>query len=147
MRITLAIDGVEVVDRALARYVARLTDATPAFEDIGRQLADNNTATFAQQGQGWAPLSARYAAYKVRHFPGRPILVRTGALRDSLTQRPFGIDRVLPQSGTFGSAARYGRYHQQGTPRMPARPPLDVTEQTRKTMAKTLQRYIVGQDR
>jgi len=100
----------------------------PVFEDeLGRQ--------FAAEGGGpsgpWAPLSEAYEAWKTDRFPGQPILVATGALREALT------DSVSQQAWrewsasafSFGTAGvEYASFHQTGTGRMPARPPFDFGE-------------------
>lgn len=149
MQLMLQVDGVTAINRTLTRWRGRLADASPAFDEIGGLFAQIETRRFAQQGPGWAPLSPAYARAKAALFPGRPILVRTGQLRDSLTQRPFGIDRVGPTFAEFGTNIPYAQYHQHGTPHMPARPPLvtDLAETDKRRMTKIMQRYIVGLDR
>lgn len=142
MRFTITVEGEKVIDRTLARYIDNMTDATPAFEAIGDQFAQAETAIFLQQGPGWAPLSPKYAAYKARYFPGMPILIRTGKLQQSLTSRPFGHEQIRAQSGEYGTSVNYAKYHQHGTSKMPQRRPVNVPEATRKAMAKTMQRYL-----
>lgn len=36
-------------------------------------------------GGGWQPLNPDYEKWKAVHFPGKPLMERTGALRDDLT--------------------------------------------------------------
>ncbi|RIJ76611.1 hypothetical protein D1871_11095 [Nakamurella silvestris] len=143
MQFTINVGGEQVIDRTLLRFVERLESAQPAFERIGDQFAQAEMANFLTQGGGWAPLSPGYAAYKAARFPGRPILVRTGEMRDSLTHRPFGIDTVGDTRAEFGTADPKAKYHQHGTSKMPARPPVKVSEGNRNEMAKTLQRYLM----
>lgn len=125
-----------------------VTRLTAAFERAGAEVADVGkhvlpklvpvleeavARQFDAQGAGpemgsWAPLSESYAAWKEKHYPGAPILVRTGKLRAALTdsnaegaRRDVGSD-VL----TYGTqGVPYASHHQEGTSRMPARPPFD----------------------
>jgi phage gpG-like protein len=90
-------------------------------------------AQFDAEGDGpssgpWKPLSQTYAKQKARLFPGKPRLVRTGALRDALTQSssPFANRAYTANEMQYGSQnVPYASFHQTGTERMPARPPFD----------------------
>lgn len=69
-------------------------------------------------GDRWAPLSDNppgkgYATWKQKHFPGRPLLVRTGALKDSMTRKgaPGNIFAISKTTGVFGTSIPYGIYH------------------------------------
>jgi phage gpG-like protein len=100
----------------------------PVFE---AELAKQFDAEGAGPNRGsWAALSPAYEEWKGRNYPGQPILVRTGALRDALTMsegshalRDFG--RQTFNYGTSGLP--YASFHQSGTARMPDRPPFDLT--------------------
>lgn len=75
------------------------------------------------EGQRWPQLSDKYKAWKEKHFPGAPILVRTGALRASMTELGVSgnisiIDKV---SGIFGTTIPYGIYHNEGGQKVPRR--------------------------
>lgn len=67
----------------------------------------------------WAPLSVKYAAWKAIHYPGQPILVRTGALKASMTQlgAPGNITIITKTGAVFGSSISYGIYHDSDQPR------------------------------
>lgn len=95
-------------------------------------LEDFSKRQFRGHGLGpnrgkWAPLTDAYARWKAKHYPGKPILERTGALKESLTnagdvnalreERPTGI--------SYGSRIQYGHYHQLGTIYMVDRPLFD----------------------
>ena len=72
----------------------------------------------------WPALSEKYKAWKEKHYPGRSIMVRTGALRDSLTGGPGGIAYAtrrgrgwsirLGTSVTSPSGFDYPHAHQTG---------------------------------
>ena len=77
----------------------------------------------------------------------------TSALRDALTGSGSG-SRVKKtkdslEVGIKGPAAEYGKYHQTGTPIMPARPPIKFSRNLRNksglmfTVSQMLQRIVV----
>lgn len=99
---------------------------TEAFErDMRRQFAEEGSGP----GRGkWADLSPAYAKWKEQHFPGQPILQRTGDMQRALTDsadphamRTTQVDRF--EFGTVGLP--YASFHQLGTQLMPDRPPFD----------------------
>lgn len=122
-----------------------------AFERAGAEVADVGkhilpavvpvleAATkrqFAAEGQGpdagnWKPLSARYAEWKEANFPGMPILQRTQALVRGLTDGGASTARrdISGDSLVFGTrGVPYASFHQTGTAKMPARPPIDLDD-------------------
>lgn len=137
--------GEAQIARRLARVSIAARNVAPAWEVIAESFLAVERDQFDSQGSlsgGWAPLSEGYAAWKARHYPGKPILQRTGDLAASLTEGPE--IRVIEASFMIlGSAVPYGRYHQTGTPRMPRRRPVDIPEPVRRAWIKTVQRYLV----
>jgi len=80
----------------------RVTDLTE------RAVAKNIESGGDWSGRSFPPLSAGYAAFKARHFPGRPILVQSGALRASLRSGGAGnLRRVGANLTDFGTALDY----------------------------------------
>lgn len=146
-RISFSFYGDVQLDRTLQRFELRAADASPAFEQIGDSFARAESRQFSSQGAygsgGWPALSPAYAAWKARHFPGKPILQRTGELAESLTSRPFGIDVVESQFAVFGSAVPHGRFHQIGGPDLPQRRPVELPDTLRRRWVKILQRWLV----
>lgn len=72
----------------------------------------------------WVPLSPRYAAWKARHFPGKPIMRLRDVLYGSLTQtgHPMAVNTVTRRRIEFGTRVPYARAHQHGVPgRLPQR--------------------------
>jgi phage gpG-like protein len=72
-------------------------------------------------GTPWKRLTPAYSAWKQQHFPGQPILRRTGLMLDSAYLTTRG-DTFLVRSTS------YGKYHQFGTSRMAARPWMGVPD-------------------
>lgn len=88
------------------------------------------------QSGSWAPLSVSYAKWKAAHFPGKPILQRTGALKAALTGPGANARRdISGNTLSFGTTGLpYASFHQTGTGRMPARPEFDFGPDFEKAM-------------
>ena len=74
----------EVLEQRLEDIGMRAKDLKPVLDAFGRHIVEEHIpAQFARQGtpRRWAPLSPAYKRWKDKHFPGRPILVRTGAMQ------------------------------------------------------------------
>ncbi len=122
-------DNSQAVDKALANFQAAVADERPALQAI----ADDFRALIARQfstegraeGTPWpARVGAGLAPPSKRAKQASPLLVRTGALRDSLLgpSAPGHVEELEAQSLTLGSRLPYALFHQLGTRRMPARP-------------------------
>lgn len=146
MRLTFSFYGDVQLDRTLARFSDNVGDARPVWEKLAAAFARAERRQFKSQGAyasgGWSPLSPKYAEWKARHYPGQPILVRTGELRASLTERPFGVEVIEPQQMAVGSDVDYGAFHQRGDG-LPRRRPVEFTEAMRREWVSKLQRFIV----
>lgn len=104
------------------------------LEDVGRQMVSEG----GWAGDPWAELSPEYAEWKERKVPGLPKLVgitRTG----DIGQRPqtykrsgkMAAELVAPQAVTvtkksmiYHPFSEVAGYHEFGTEKMPARPPV-----------------------
>lgn len=141
--------GAEPFARVLRRFSDNLADATPAFEAMAEyQVGTVNARQFAEQGSAetgkWAPLSPPYARFKARVRPGRPILVFDGDLRKEMTVPGKGVYEIHRRGMTVGTDLPYAKYHQKGTPNMPARPLMGPPrEADTRQFEKILQRFIV----
>ena len=126
---------------SLEILVAELEDFTPVlertrdliFEWVGTAF-DTGGATTA--GGPWAALSPRYRAWKDAHFPGRPVLSASEALRHSLTggencRVEIGPDHLLIESTLMVGPWNLSGLHETGAPnaKVPARP-IDLPEVT-----------------
>jgi hypothetical protein len=144
-RLHISFYGDEQLDRTLEAIELRAQDASPAWQVLADRFLDIEERQFATQGAygsgGWSPLSPKYAAWKARHYPGAPILVRTGELRDSLTNGPD--IRVITRSAmAVGSGVDHGLYHQRGDG-VPQRRPIEFPEDERQHWVHTLHRFLV----
>lgn len=147
LRFTFSVEGETQIDRTLARFADNIDDATEVWENLAGRFAAMERRQFDSEGAygsgGWAALSPAYAAWKARAYPGKPILERTGALRESLTVRPFGVEAIEARAMAVGSGIDYGRFHQAGTGTMPRRRPVEFPESERRTWIRLIQRFIV----
>ena len=86
-------DGLTVYNRRLEGLKARAEDLTIPLKEIGKDLKKGIGEQFASQGAWaydwpypgagpWKPLSDAYRRWKEEHYPGRPILVASGTMRD-----------------------------------------------------------------
>ena len=100
-------------DRAMADFPVRIAQAqSRALWYIGQAVSSRAQLAFRTSSlrpSAWAPRKDK----KSKH----PLLIRSGNLRQSIAWRFNGDDTVV-----VGSPAKYARYHQFGTKRMPARP-------------------------
>jgi phage gpG-like protein len=133
------VQGDEELVRAFGLMASRVSDWRPFWPDIAAVFYIGESARFASEGFGaWPPLSDGYRKWKQKHYPGQKILSLTGALRESLTSRT-GASAVYQDEAlqlTLGTATHYAKYHQYGTGRMPARPPIDITQEDINVMGR-----------
>lgn len=104
----------------IEKSVKLVGDLRVAFGLIGRDWFKSNRAQFSLKGSGqYTPLRERYAQEKRRAVGNKPILVRSGRLRDSVTN--FGsADSVINITQTamiLGTRVPHGIYHQSDKPR------------------------------
>jgi phage gpG-like protein len=146
--VTVSVAGARGFVTRIDRWTINLKNMNPAYNAIANYQASEWKKQFASQGSQfgtpWAPLSPKYRAWKAAHFPGQPILVRTGRLRTSLTQRPLGIEEVSTKGLRLGTDVPYAQWHQRGTRVMPRRQLYsNKADATRaRTISKIMQTYI-----
>jgi phage gpG-like protein len=92
--------------------------------EISRDIFKTTKQNFILKGDGQYPsLSKAYAKRKAATLGSLPILVSSGALRDSVTGRGNSdtIRHIGRQSLVQGTNVKYSGYIQRGTKKMPAR--------------------------
>lgn len=128
--------------RDLGRYV--FPKLIPVFEKaVGRQFDEEGRGPFAGK---WAPLTEPYRAWKQANYPGQPTLVRTGTLREALTNSasPFAARDFSGGELVFGTrGVEYASFHQIGTSKMAGRPPFDFGTDTDREMRNAVQKGVV----
>ena len=118
------IDNDRTFARNLDKAIKEVGDLRFAMGEISRDIFKTTKQNFILKGSGqYPPLSPAYAKFKERVKPGRPILVFSGALRDSVTGTG-NSDTILnigKQSLIQGTKVPYARFIQEGTAKMPLR--------------------------
>lgn len=136
----------EQIDR-IGQLSARARNLTRFFEreaDLFRERMEEQFDTGGKHtGGSWEPLEPIYAAWKEAHYPGQPILVREGHLRESLTAAgaPGHVEEITPTSLVVGTRNPTAAMHQWGTRRMPARPIIVLEEAYKSGIADRLLRF------
>lgn len=103
----LSTSGLEAADRHLAELALSTSDLSPVLRDIAQDAARRNASWWS--ASRWPPLTAKYAARKAQRYPGRPVEVRTGRLRDSLTRADALTLELGPHTLKLGTDVPYAR--------------------------------------
>ena len=155
MAVMLTFDllGERQVRRRLEQFSVLVNSAEPAWLAIAEDFLRLERRQFGSEGEagsgGWAPLSPAYGAWKAVRYPDSPLLQKSGALVNSLTWAgaPGQVRDITPFSVTLGTSVPYARLHQDGTPTMPQRRPIELTEADKVRWVEILQAWIVGNAR
>lgn len=149
--LTIAMPGLPALTVGLSRLRTGIADWTPFWRDefapfFYRYVQQDFVLEGGGSGASWAELSPKYAAWKQRHFPGRGILVREGALKASLAgvEAVGAIFRPTATALEIGTSVPYAIYHQAPRPgsRLPQRPPMRVNDAFMTVVGKSLQQYV-----
>lgn len=155
--------GLDLVGEKLTAFQRHAADMREPLGTIGRGLIDIVGGQFNTEGSTgatghWAPLSPEYGAWKAKHAPGLPLLVGirpTG----SKGQRPQTYARsgkmrmqLLNPESLHVSATRLlyapdsdiAGYHETGTDKMPARPPVDPRLTDLRSFDRVFSGWIAG---
>lgn len=135
----------ELTERQMVAFEHAAGDMTEPLAAIGADLRTNVAAQFATQGAAgatgrWQVLSEPYGAWKSKHSAA-PILVGlqpTGQKgQRPQTYKPGGQMRrellnplathVSPRRLLWAPDSNIAGFHETGTEKMPARPPVDLT--------------------
>jgi phage gpG-like protein len=146
-RIKLTKESQRKIDN-LAR--AGKVDLRPSLKVIGIGYRKEVDQIFSKQqprgiGLRWPPLSEKYAEWKEKRFPGRPLLVRTGALKESMTQEGAqgNITAISKTSAIFGTSIHYGIYHDKGGSKIPKRNFSEPSERRRLIWLDQIEKDII----
>ena len=135
-RLTIELIGKKKVVGILSALTARVKNLKPAFKDVADNFREVEKLTFKAGGRPshWKALSPVYERWKASHHPGKPIMILTGNLKDSLISTGGNhIEKIRRQSLTIGTKDPKGDWHQHGRGNLPVRKvispkPSDITE-------------------
>lgn len=148
--INITLDGVGTVTRRINGVIGKVKDLRPAFREIGKDFRETERKVFQGQGaygsrSSWKPLTPKYREWKQKHYPGRPILVMEGKLRQSLISKGGNnVEIITKRSITLGTKDPKFKWHQKGTKRgLVARPPITFTKYQGDKWAKIIRDEIL----
>ena len=126
--------GVTQYDRAFEALADDVDNMRDPLERVLRSLRAIEVEQFAKEGAAagnakWAPLSPAYKRWKDRHYPGKPIMQRTGELHRDLTTD--GVISLTDDELVYGPSssprpdgetnARIAGWHHEGSGHNPRR--------------------------
>jgi phage gpG-like protein len=125
---------------------ARAEFMEPVMESMLVSFHEVEAAKFDAEGPGWAPLAESTITSRIAlGFGSGPILERTGDLRDSLDGTgAFNVSSSWQLGWESYSTVPYATFHQTGTPKMPARPPVHLTPTVIALWYHMIERYLMG---
>ncbi|WDL96406.1 hypothetical protein [Alicyclobacillus sp. ALC3] len=157
-RITIRFDapGADTFESKFNNLAQVPDDFRPAWEAMAEAFHAHEGKVFDEEGPGWRPLarSTRWDRYYAGYPPSHPILVRTGALRASLTH-PFAdgaIYELYPTHMSLGSRLKtkdgytlatlmqFGSWKVPDHP--PKRPPVSITPALQRTWNQRLVTWL-----
>lgn len=144
----LEVEGFEPYKASLSLYITRFTDLRALWPGIAADIGAENKKQIDSQGRhGSTPyeeLSPPYAAWKASQVGPKPILIFSGDMFDTLTNPSSSgfvtITRKLDMTIIFRSP--YARYHQRGTKKMPARPPMILRRVQGRKYMQAIQEFV-----
>lgn len=129
-------------------------DLRPSLKVIGIGYRKEVKSIFEkQQPRGvslrWSALSPKYALWKRKHFPGKPLLVRSGDLKNSMITKGArgNITLIGRNSAVFGSSISYGAFHDDGTRTLPKRNFSEPSERRFNIWRRDLEKGVTEQFR
>lgn len=128
------------------RQVARRsTNFSGVFRASMKDLEKAHARNFDSQGGlvgGWKP--TEYSSWKLENYGRGGILVRTGALKSSLTMSNSrgAVNDIGRKQAEFGTNVSYAHFHQTGTENMAARKIVFVPSRFAEGFADDAVKYV-----
>lgn len=146
LQFTVDIEGARELDRTLPGVLKRVSDWRPFFRKFLVEYRLTRVRLLRAEGafdgeKRWPDLSAAYARWKAREYPGRTMLMRTGALARAAS---YPETSETAQQLVIAIANDYAIYHQSREPRekLPRRPLFSLTGREKTRMVGRLRRFI-----
>ncbi len=139
MRIDVTNEIADLNAQLMQLYGRLNGDFSPLMRKIGRLLEDSTRERFATKqdpnGVSWEQLAPSTLRQKKG---GGGILVASSDLMKSITYRAYQT------SVEVGTNEEHGKYHQTGTPNMPAREFLGLSTDDKDNIQQTLNEFLEG---
>ena len=148
MATTVQILGDELLAEHLRIMQKRAINMRRPLTKFGAVVRRHNRAQWRSKGLAggapWAPLSPKYAAWKVKVVGPKPLMRFSDDLWKSLTRNPMGVQDIGWQRAEFGTDVEYAEFHQYGTRFMPARPIVTTTPLMEKELGRLVSDHITN---
>ena len=133
--------------RAFQALAEESKDLYYPLQDVGELLKESTAEQFDTEGtyggNRWQELSPAYRAYKQSRWPGKAIMQRDGALRDSLVNHGvLYVDHRRMVFGVAGDPAKYAAAHQFGRGHMPKREFLVLPREARRQIDRIFVEWL-----
>jgi phage gpG-like protein len=156
VRISIKLEGDQVVDRMLKGIEERAQDMSGAWPSVLAEFRKIVTQAFATEGKStdagaWKPLrpSTRRERLRQGFSAAGPILQRTLRLQRSLTSDASGsLVAWNPRRLLIGTFVEYFPYHQSSAPRskLPRRAMIALTADQRTQLMHPIRLWLTGRD-
>jgi phage gpG-like protein len=143
MQIEWTIEGEKQLSRRLQMVSTGLSDFTDAFKRTAEYLKDAFEDSFDTQGKNigvtWPKLAQSTIKQKSRNYPGAPMMVRTGVLRNGFMNL-YKTDMAM-----VWNSVNYFKYHQsnKSRARLPRRIMMNLGNEQKESVVKFFQAYIL----
>jgi phage gpG-like protein len=147
--LNIEVRGMSQLVRNLGSIAKGFNNFRPVFEKISDDFRKTQSAVFRSQGSyegrsGWVALSPNYRLQKAKIYGGKPILTASGALKTSFTRKGGNhISQISNDRMILGSNDPKAGFHQNGTSKMPARPPLTASNTTNRRWVRIAHKEIM----
>lgn len=153
VNVNLDVVGEKQWSRGFELMAREAADISEPLRHVGRLIVESVGQQFMTEGAHglggrWQPLSPEYERWKEENFPGRPLLVRTGAMRrtvldpGSLTVTARRL--VYEPRGEHDDLAYYHQVGAGALPDMPPRKLVALPESVRRSMDRAFHEWVVG---
>ena len=147
MKLQFEVEGVKEISAKLD-MLASVKDFSEPFraskKHLDRGVQRNYHSQGSYFGQRWQKLSAPYRHWKAKHYTGRGILVRTGALRKGF------VGQVSSTGLIYTNLVSYYSYHQSSAPRstnLPRRVMLKLTNEMRTEIFREFTKFMYKKEK
>lgn len=135
--------------RGMNRFRQQLGDFRTVWPDIEDDLTETSERKFGTEGATdgaarWVALKPGYAAWKARHYPGKPLMQLKGDLVASLTSRGgAAIMKATKRTLEYGTTRPYASQLDIGAPPLAGgRRAIDVTDETIDRWVEIIDKHL-----